>query len=61
MNPGRPMAVVSESGMHRLIMRSGEPQAPALQHWIARDVLTAIRKTGELSRGYQKRRFSCVS
>lgn len=55
------MAVVSESGMHRLIMRSGEPQAPALQHWIARDVLTAIRKTGELSRGYQKRRFSCVS
>jgi len=61
LRPGRPMTVVSESGLYKLIMRSDKPQARAFQDWIARDVLPAIRKTGGLWRVYQKRRFSGVS
>lgn len=55
------MVLLSESGMYKLAIRSDKPQARAFQDWATKDVLPAIRKTGGLSRGYQKRRFSAIS
>lgn len=43
---GKPMAVLSESGLYKLIMRSDKPQARAFQDWVTREVLPSIRKTG---------------
>lgn len=39
-------AVVSESGLYKLVMRSDKPQARAFQDWVTRVVLPAIRKDG---------------
>ncbi|MCE6960248.1 hypothetical protein LAZ40_14575 [Cereibacter sphaeroides] len=36
----------SESGLYKLAGRSDKPQAAALQHWVTREVLSSIRKTG---------------
>lgn len=46
MHPGKPMKVVSESGLYKLIMRSDKATARPFQDWVTRDVLPAIRKTG---------------
>lgn len=40
------MAVVSESGMYALVLRSDKPKAEGFRRWITRDVVPAIRKTG---------------
>jgi anti-repressor protein len=40
------MAVVSESGLYHLIMRSKRPDAERFQDWVTDEVLPAIRKTG---------------
>lgn len=47
------VALVSESGLYRLIMRSDKPQARPFQDWVTREVLPSIRKTGsyELPKG----------
>lgn len=39
--------IVSEQGLYRLIMRSDKPVARPFQDWVTREVLPAIRKTGE--------------
>lgn len=45
--PGNPnRAVVSESGVYRLIMRSNLPAAERFQDWLAEDVIPSIRRTG---------------
>ncbi|MBK1726366.1 Bro-N domain-containing protein [Halorhodospira neutriphila] len=49
MSPGKPMAVISESGLYRLTMRSNKQEARALQDWVTQEVIPSIRKTG----GYQ--------
>ncbi|MEH6564891.1 MAG: BRO family protein [Halopseudomonas sp.] len=54
LNPGKPMVVVSESGLYKLIMRSDKPQAHAFQNWVTRDVLPAIRKDGAYVMGEEK-------
>jgi prophage antirepressor-like protein len=36
--------LISESGLHKLIMRSTKPEARAFQDRVTRDVLPAIRK-----------------
>lgn len=46
MSPGRDVAIVSESGLYKLIMRSDKPEARAFQDWVTRVVLPSIRKTG---------------
>ncbi|MCT2558417.1 BRO family protein [Tsuneonella sp. YG55] len=46
MKPGRPVNVVNESGLYKLIMRSDKPEARAFQDWVTREVLPAIRRTG---------------
>jgi len=47
--PGREMALVSESGLYKLIMRSDMRAAKPFQEWITREVLPTIRKTGAYS------------
>jgi prophage antirepressor-like protein len=46
LNPGRPMTIVSESGLYKLVMRSDKPEARSFQDWVTRDVLPSIRKDG---------------
>lgn len=46
LTPRHKLAMVSESGLYKLIMRSDKPEALAFQHWIASEVLPSIRKTG---------------
>ena len=45
----RPMNVISESGLYKLIMRSNKPEARKFQDWVTREVLPSIRKTGSYS------------
>jgi len=40
------VALVSESGLYKLIMRSDKPQAKPFQDWVTKVVLPAIRKDG---------------
>ena len=40
------IALVSEPGLYKLIMRSNKPQAKTFQRWIAHDVLPTLRRTG---------------
>ncbi|EAQ45634.1 hypothetical protein MED193_08273 [Roseobacter sp. MED193] len=51
---GRPINLISESGLYKLITRSDKPEAKPFQEWVTRDVLpsvrlTTIRKTGSYS------------
>lgn len=46
MRGGKPVNLISEAGLYRLIMRSDKPEAVKFQDWVTRDVLPAIRKTG---------------
>ncbi|MBN7776888.1 hypothetical protein JYP49_06450 [Nitratireductor aquimarinus] len=44
---GRPrLALLSESGLYKLVMRSDKPEAKVFQDWVTREVLPAIRKDG---------------
>lgn len=47
--PGGPQSVIvlSESGLYRLIFQSRRPEAERFRRWVTRDVLPAIRKTGQ--------------
>ncbi|WP_052047882.1 MULTISPECIES: BRO family protein [Nocardiaceae] len=49
--PGGPqqMAVVSESGMYALVLRSDKPDAVKFRRWVTSEVLPSIRKTGSYS------------
>ncbi|MEJ1930973.1 Bro-N domain-containing protein [Nostoc sp. NIES-2111] len=38
------LALISESGLYKLVMRSDKPAARKFQDWVTRDVLPAIRK-----------------
>ena len=40
-------AIISESGLYRITMKSRKPQAEPFQDWICEEVLPAIRKTGK--------------
>ena len=40
------VAVISESGLYRLVLTSRKPQAEPFQDWVCQEVLPAIRKTG---------------
>ncbi len=43
------IAVVTESGLYNLIIRSDKPEAKTFKRWITHEVLPAIRKTGSYS------------
>lgn len=42
----RNIAVINESGLYALILRSGKPNAKPFRKWITSEVLPSIRKTG---------------
>lgn len=45
--PGNPnVAIVSESGLYSLIVRSDKPEAKTFRKWVTSEVLPSIRKTG---------------
>jgi len=46
MKPGRPVVLVSESGLYKLVLRSDKPEAKPFQDWVTKVVLPAIRKDG---------------
>jgi prophage antirepressor-like protein len=46
-NPNK--AIISESGLYNLIIRSDKPEAKAFKRWIVHEVIPAIRKTGTYS------------
>ena len=48
------LALISESGLYKLIMRSDKPQARAFQDWVTREVLPRIRKDGAYVMGEEK-------
>ncbi len=43
---GRPVNVISESGMWTLVLRSDKPQAVAVRRWLTDTVLPALRQSG---------------
>ncbi|MDC8754848.1 BRO family protein [Erythrobacter sp. sf7] len=45
--PHRGATVLSESGLYKLILRSDKDTARPFQDWVTKEVLPAIRKTGE--------------
>lgn len=51
---GKPMVLISESGLYKLIMRSDKPSARRFQDWVTRDVLPALRKDGTHVVGEEK-------
>lgn len=48
---GRPVPVVSESGLYKLIMRADSPAAKEFQDWVTRAVLPAVRRDGMYVQG----------
>ena len=40
------LAIITESGLYKLVMRSDKPEARQFQDWVTREVLPAIRKDG---------------
>ena len=43
--------IISESGLYSLVLRSNKPEAKNFSRWVRHDVLPAIRKTGNYSKG----------
>ncbi|MFI5783524.1 BRO family protein [Nocardia sp. NPDC051570] len=43
------MAIVSESGLYALVLRSDKPRAVEFRRWVTGEVLPAIRRTGTYS------------
>ena len=54
LTPGKPMVIISESGLYKLVMRSDRPEARAFQDWVTKVVLPAIRKDGGYVMGEEK-------
>lgn len=45
----RNVAVINESGLYALILRSDKPNAKPFRKWVTNEVLPAVRKTGSYS------------
>jgi prophage antirepressor-like protein len=45
-NRGNSLAVVSESGLYKLVMRSAKPEAKIFQDWVTRVVRWRVRQSG---------------
>lgn len=43
---GKPVIIISESGLYALILRSRKPEARKFSKWVTSEVLPSIRKTG---------------
>jgi prophage antirepressor-like protein len=51
--PGGPqrLTIISEPGLYRMIFKSRKPSAGRFKSWVVREVLPAIRKTGQYGGG----------
>ncbi|MDY6084181.1 MAG: phage antirepressor KilAC domain-containing protein [Dialister sp.] len=47
-------ALIDESGLYSLILSSKLPQAKAFKHWVTKEVLPSIRKTGGYLNGQEQ-------
>lgn len=45
------MAIINESGLYSVILRSDKPEAKPFRKWVTAEVLPSIRRTGEYSTG----------
>ncbi|SBW13727.1 BRO family protein [Brucella sp. 10RB9215] len=48
------LALISEAGLYKLILKSRKPEAKKFQNWVTQVVLPAIRKDGMYVRGEEK-------
>lgn len=48
-NEGRPINIISESGLYALILGSRKAEAKTFKRWVTHEVLPTIRKTGQFS------------
>lgn len=55
------LALISESGLYKLVMRSDKPLAKSFQNWVTKEVLPAIRKDGMYVMGEEKVRTGELS
>jgi prophage antirepressor-like protein len=46
--------IISESGLYKLVLRSGKPEAQQFQDWVTREVLPSIRKNGGYIAGQEQ-------
>lgn len=46
LHPGKPMTLISEPGLYRLIFRSRKPEAKRFVDWVCYEVLPSIRENG---------------
>lgn len=46
-NGGGQLVIINESGLYALVLRSRKPEARKFAKWVTREVLPAIRKTGQ--------------
>ncbi len=46
-NGGGQLVIINESGLYALVLRSRKPEARNFAKWVTREVLPAIRKTGQ--------------
>ncbi|NRP54183.1 phage antirepressor protein [Xylella fastidiosa] len=46
---GKPVIIISESGLYALVLRSRKPEARKFSKWVTSEVLPSIRKTGSYS------------
>lgn len=46
MTAGKPMILITESGLYKLVMRSDKPEATEFQNWVTKVVLPAIDEDG---------------
>lgn len=60
-SPGKPMVVLSESGLYDLIFQSRKAEAKEFQRWVRKEVLPAIRKDGGYIMGEEKVRAGEMS
>ena len=49
-----PVAIVNESGLYSLILKSRKPEAKAFKKWVTKDVLPSIRKHGGYLKGQEE-------
>ncbi len=46
---GKPLLIINEPGLYKLIIKSRKPEAKEFQRWVTHVVLPSIRKTGSYS------------
>ena len=46
LKPGKPMPIINEYGLYRLVLRSDKQEAKEFQRWVTHEVLPDIRKHG---------------